>query len=336
MTKVRENAEKIFDALVASGEHSQMLNPSMKKMVSAAAQFHDIADHKYVKDPHSLGIEEELRKHFSDKASASLMKVMEAVSFSKERKLRKAANAPTTPISFEATLGKAGCLLRDIVSDADKLEAIGSIGVQRCLQYSKESAVKTTGVEPTQTQLIKDLVVHGEEKLFIMLKHHYIRTSAGRSYANGLHTIMLNEVCSMLADQPDEIKRLHATYDILPSTTSSNSNPNTSSSSSSTLPAASPAPNSQSSNGTPGTAAVAASSATSSSSSSSSSSEPVKKKRRVISAMGGSYHNAGNTPVVQNGMITGFTKRLNKIGEMTDLNKGEYGMDTTAPAIKKN
>ena len=42
VTKVRENAEKIFDALVASGEHSQMLNPSMKKMVSAAAQFHDL------------------------------------------------------------------------------------------------------------------------------------------------------------------------------------------------------------------------------------------------------------------------------------------------------
>ena len=43
---------------------------------------------------------------------------------SKERKLRAANGATEQPFSFEATLGAAGALLRDIVSDADKLEAM--------------------------------------------------------------------------------------------------------------------------------------------------------------------------------------------------------------------
>ena len=153
MTKVRVNAESIFDALAAAGEHTQMMNSQMRRMVSAAAQFHDIADHKYVADPASMGVEEELRKHFSDKASASLMKVIDAVSYSKEKKLRAASGKPEEPVSFVDTLGAAGSLLRDIVSDADKLEAIGSIGVQRCLQYTKESALKEKGTEPSQEEV---------------------------------------------------------------------------------------------------------------------------------------------------------------------------------------
>jgi HD superfamily phosphodiesterase len=307
VTKVRVNAEKIFDALVAANKHPQMLNDQTRRMVCAAAQFHDIADHKYVQDPNSKGIEEELRKHFSDKASASLMNVIDAVSFSKERKAREAAGTPETPQSFVEKLGKVGSLLRDIISDADKLEAIGSIGVQRCLQYTKESTLKKTGSEPTPEQLVLDLVQHGEEKLFIMLKHQYIRTSAGRAFAEPLHAIMINEVCGMLKeDQADEVKRLHDTYDIAPAA--------------SVLPAASPAPNVQSNKkDTPGTAAVSSSSSSSSTSSSSSSStsntssdgkvQPPPAKKRKLGARGGSWHCAENTPVIKNGMITGITPR---------------------------
>jgi HD superfamily phosphodiesterase len=320
MTKVRQNAEKIFDQLAASGEYPSMMNPQMRKMALAAAQFHDIADHKYVsvEEINSMGIEEEFRKYFSDKASASLMKVIDAVSFSKERKLREAANAPTVPISFVPTLGNAGSLLRDIVSDADKLEAIGSIGVKRCLQYTRESTLKKTNVEPTQDELLKELIIHGEEKLFTMLKNTYIRTSAGRAMAEPLHTSMLNEVCTMLGNNTDEIKRLHDTYDIVKAKTTTTTTTTTT-----TLPASSPLPNSQTCDGaTPGTASSSSSTSSSSGSSSNSSNEPPKKKQKFQAGISnesrsGSYHNEGNTPVIKNGMITGITPRVLKVGDMS-------------------
>ena len=50
-----------------------------------------------------------------------LLQSMDAVSFSKERDLRAASQATRAPVSFEPTLGKTGALVRDIVSDADKL-----------------------------------------------------------------------------------------------------------------------------------------------------------------------------------------------------------------------
>ena len=160
-----------------------MMNDQTRRMVQAAAQFHDIADHKYVTDPASCGVEEELQKYFSAKASASLVKVMAAVSFSKERKLRVASGTPETPHAFESTLGPVGALLRDIVSDADKLEAIGSIGVQRCMAYKRESVREKENREATEAEVVAELIKHGEEKLFVLLAHRYIRTSAGRKMA---------------------------------------------------------------------------------------------------------------------------------------------------------
>ena len=119
MTAVRLNAERIFDALRASSAGktdgtSAMMNDQTRRMVQAAAQFHDVADHKYVEEGQAagggFGVLEELQKHFSPKASASLVKVMAAVSFSKERALRAAAGAAEQPFAFEATLGAAGAL----------------------------------------------------------------------------------------------------------------------------------------------------------------------------------------------------------------------------------
>ena len=146
---------------------------------------------------------------------------------------------------------------------------------------------------------MKELVQHGEEKLFIMLKHHYIRTSAGRAMAVPLHEIMLNEVCAMLQDKNEEVQRLVDTYtEAAPPAAAGSSNP-----------AASPAPNSQTTNDTPGTAATSSSS--SSSSSSSFSSEPKKKKLKIVHhGRGGSWHNPENTTVIKNGMITGITPAL--------------------------
>jgi hypothetical protein len=116
------------------------------------------------------------------------MMIMDQTSYSKEVKFRKATG--TCP-SWD-DLGVEGKLVRNIVSDADKLEAIGMIGVQRCLQYSYEVAMsKNENISPSDH--FSHLVEHGKEKLFI-LKDEYFRTNAGKEMAESPHMMMLQEV----------------------------------------------------------------------------------------------------------------------------------------------
>ena len=354
MTAVRLNAERIFDALRASSAGktdgtSAMMNDQTRRMVQAAAQFHDVADHKYVEEGQAagggFGVLEELQKHFSPKASASLVKVMAAVSFSKERALRAAAGAAEQPFAFEATLGAAGALLRDIVSDADKLEAIGSVGVQRCMAYKRERCLEKENRAATEEEVVAELIKHGEEKLFVLVAHRYIRTSAGRAMAAPRQRVMLDEVCAMIQDRPEECARLRKTYGMAEEEAAASSSSSSgaladhseevasaAAAAAAAAPLQSPMPSAAvADNKTPGTASAASksldassssSSSSSYSSSSSSSSSGMSKmskppaKRRKLEDGHGSWHNAANTAVVKNGVITGLTKRDRAVKSM--------------------
>ena len=64
-----------------------------------------------------------------------------------------------------------GLIVRNIVSDADKLEAIGEIGVNRCCQYTREKY----GEDLSKEKLVSYVKEHCEEKLFL-LSEKYIKT----------------------------------------------------------------------------------------------------------------------------------------------------------------
>ena len=87
-----------------------------------------------------------------------------------------------------------GRIVRNICSDADKIEAIGLIGVQRCLQYSAE-VLRHKGLaeQVTAEVLISQLVEHGHEKLFILLDE-YVVTEGGRRLGRPSHDAMMTEV----------------------------------------------------------------------------------------------------------------------------------------------
>ena len=46
----------------------------------------------------------------------------------------------------------------------------------------------------------------------MLLAHRYIRTSAGRKMAEPLQQVMLDQVCEMIKDRPEECARLQKTY----------------------------------------------------------------------------------------------------------------------------
>jgi len=148
-----------------------------------AAWLHDIADHKYDHD----GTLERTLDEFG-RANIwnyeELKNVIKYVSFSTENKAILAG----TPLDFKQILGDYYANVRDIVSDADKLEAIGKIGISRALMYTRDA-------NPTYTeeQVIADVHKHATEKL-LRLAGEFIRTPTARAIAQRKHEEMIIEL----------------------------------------------------------------------------------------------------------------------------------------------
>jgi uncharacterized protein len=162
------------------------------------AWLHDVADHKY---DHDGTLEQKL----DDFGAANniwnyeeIKQVIKYISFSTENKAILAG----TPINFQAILGAYYSQIRDIVSDADKLEAIGSIGIQRAIDY-------TTHANPSYThqQVIADVYKHAHEKL-LRLATQFIKTPLARSIAARRHREM-EEWVHAHAPTPTSTSRPH-------------------------------------------------------------------------------------------------------------------------------
>jgi uncharacterized protein len=146
---------------------------------TTAAWLHDIADHKY---DHDGTLEQTLDdfgyKHISN--YEDLKKVIKYVSYSSENKAILAG----TPLDYDTLLTPYYALVRHIVSDADKLEAIGQIGITRAIEYTRHA-------NPTYTedQVIADVCKHAHEKL-LRLATQFIRTPTARALARQRHEEM--------------------------------------------------------------------------------------------------------------------------------------------------
>ena len=146
---------------------------------TTAAWLHDIADHKY---DHDGTLQQTLDdfgyKHISN--YEDIKKVIKYVSYSSENKAILAG----TPIDYDTLLTPYYALVRHIVSDADKLEAIGQIGITRAIEYTRHANPAFT-----EQQVIADVCKHANEKL-LRLAIEFIRTPTARALARQRHQEM--------------------------------------------------------------------------------------------------------------------------------------------------
>lgn len=170
-------------------------NDKLYRITLACAWLHDVPDHKYDTDGHlTQKVEVFLDNHFPQDAQR-ILQIIERVSYSKEVKAR-AFNS----LDWQDVLGTDGCIIRDIVSDADKLEALGKIGAIRCMQFIEHRHFEKTKTHAPAHIVIEYLKQHAHEKLF-RLKDEFIRTNLGKKLAEPLHQELIDTINQMTVVQ---------------------------------------------------------------------------------------------------------------------------------------
>jgi len=177
--------------LIATLEGHAADAPLLRRVL-VLALLHDVADHKYDADG---SLKKRVETFVRDNAGAFFgsaaieegdmcLAAIDAVSFSKENKRGRRW--------FVTALGGEDApwlVARDIVSDADKLAAIGIQGIQRCWQYACEMAL-AAGRAPDARELAEHVQAHAAEKL-LLLMDRFIVTCGGKALAAPRHADMV-------------------------------------------------------------------------------------------------------------------------------------------------
>lgn len=198
MQQVTESALLIFNMELNNNNNNdqdkiqsqqQQLQEKLLRRIIHVGMLHDVADHKYEATPGELSakVSQFVATQFATDGKEeqdNCMKAIEAISFSKEKKFGKRW--------FEKTLDPEWIFVRDVVSDADKLYAIGVEGLTRCWIYGIELTAKAGNPVERDVKWHTDRVVeHGDEKL-LHLKDDYIVTKSGKVLAETRHQDMVD------------------------------------------------------------------------------------------------------------------------------------------------
>lgn len=145
-------------------------------VVIFSALLHDVMDRKYIKYmPLNIAVELETIINITGKKSANII------------------NQIINNISYSSEIKKGLCqlpediqCLRNIVSDADKIEALGEIGIQRTIAYQHE-----TSPDKTDEQIIEMAKKYIKEKL-LNIYPDFLHTKYGLEIGKERSIIMKN------------------------------------------------------------------------------------------------------------------------------------------------
>jgi len=154
------------------------INDKYISLVAICAWLHDVNDHKYGNENEKV-LDHFLELNFPEYKTL-ILDIIKRVSFSFEKKHGRD--------DWLEVLGEDGLFIRNIVSDADKIEAIN---INRCYQYEKMK-----NPEFDDKELWIRIIEHYNEKL-VLLKDHYLYTDAAKKIAEPLHKKMVDTVAEI-------------------------------------------------------------------------------------------------------------------------------------------
>lgn len=179
--KVYENSKLIFFSLTLPNKSSIVPTDQLTLTIYTCAWLNDFVNHNYDKNGDLKVILHNFVQYFSFKnklIAQYILNIIDNISFPKEKEARNNNKYP-----FEH-LNDIERYIRNIVSDAEKLEEIGPNGIIRAIKYAKS-------LEPNIS--LKELYIkvekHCWEKLYL-LKDKYIITSPAKYKAQPLHSEM--------------------------------------------------------------------------------------------------------------------------------------------------
>ena len=165
MFQVTKNAFAITNSDVNVNNIIEIYS-EIPRLILISSWLHDVRDHKY---PDSISEEvfEAFIKSIEPIEYKTILKVIRNVSWSKENKGER-----------EDFNLRDKCIL-DVVSDADRIEALGYVGIKRCKDFVKSKG----GVE-------QDVINHCKEKLLRILPDNFIKTYIVKEMAKPLHNVI--------------------------------------------------------------------------------------------------------------------------------------------------
>ncbi|PHT54639.1 hypothetical protein CQW23_03125 [Capsicum baccatum] len=173
--------------LALSLAHQQGLSSSPHSMliVELAALLHDIGDYKYVRDPSEARIVEEFLQDqgVQDEMKIKILDIIKGMGFKEE--VGEVANR-----NYSIEFG--------VVQDADRLDAIGAIGIARCFTFggSRHRVLHDPRIQP-RSDLSKENYMNKEEQTTVNHFHEKLlklkdlmKTKAGKERAEKRHKFM--------------------------------------------------------------------------------------------------------------------------------------------------
>ncbi|KAI9471873.1 MAG: hypothetical protein EXX96DRAFT_582058 [Benjaminiella poitrasii] len=150
------------------------------EVVELAALCHDIDDHKYKQDNEDQQVVRDFLVNNLKYSKGDLVaKIIDHIGYTKEKKWDDEKDDP------EEVHWRNHCLELHAVQDADKLDAIGAIGILRCAAFS---GARNRPLFVPENDEVSTAISHFHEKLFKLKL--LMRTPKGRQLAIERHEFM--------------------------------------------------------------------------------------------------------------------------------------------------
>jgi HD superfamily phosphodiesterase len=170
--KVFNNATKIINSMEIDYE---------RDVITWASMLHDICDHKYHNCVSKDELFEFIKMNLGEIKASRIIMIIDNVSYSKEVRGER------------VTLPYPDYLYLDIISDADRVEALGYSGIERCEEYT----IAKLGINSENSNNLhiikKEVIKHCHEKL-LKLFPDYFKTPLGKELAFPLHLEIVDYV----------------------------------------------------------------------------------------------------------------------------------------------